>query len=203
MGSAAGQPLPVPYQGQAGQVLTLVAAQSTDTTATLIGWQRSAGGWQRGLGPFTAYVGWQGIGRASEGSTRTPAGVWGLTEAFGRRPATRTRMPYRRVDASDWWVSDTKSPKYNTLQRCAPGTCPFNEAAGEDLGQAGPVYDHAIVIDYNRNPVTPGAGSAFFLHISAGHPTQGCVSMPADNLRAVLAWLDPAQHPVINIGVSP
>jgi L,D-peptidoglycan transpeptidase YkuD (ErfK/YbiS/YcfS/YnhG family) len=95
-----------------------------------------------------------------------------------------------------------KSPHYNTYFSCAPGTCPFDEAAGENLGKAGPVYDHAVVIDYNRAPVVPGAGSAFFLHVGNGRPTAGCVSLPAADLDAVLRWLDPARRPVIEISVS-
>ena len=62
-----------------------------------------------------------GIGKASESTTRTPAGVFGLTEAFGILPDNGTRLPYRQVDTSDWWVSDVGSAAYNTHFRCAPG----------------------------------------------------------------------------------
>lgn len=58
------------------------------------------------------------------------------------------------------------------------------------------------MIDYNRNPVVPGAGSAFFLHVSAGRPTAGCVAIPGADLDAVMRWLDPAARPVITIGVA-
>jgi L,D-peptidoglycan transpeptidase YkuD (ErfK/YbiS/YcfS/YnhG family) len=145
-----------------------------------------------------AFVGKDGIGQASETTSRTPAGTWPLSEAFGISAAA-TRLPYRRVTASDWWVSDVRSPYSNTHYSCAPGTCPFDERAGENLGRAGRVYDHAVVIDYNRHPVVPGAGSAFFLHIASGRPTAGCVAIPAADLDAVLRWLDPARHPVIDI----
>jgi L,D-peptidoglycan transpeptidase YkuD (ErfK/YbiS/YcfS/YnhG family) len=179
------------FREDAGQVVTVVADSANATTATLTAWQHEGRGWTRK----------NGIGRASESTSRTPAGVWPLTEAFGREPAT-TRLPYRQVTTSDWWVSDVKSPYYNTHFSCAPGACPFDETAGENLGQAGPVYDQAVVIDYNRAPVVPGAGSAFFLHVGNGKPTAGCVSVPARDLDAVLRWLDPAKHPVIDISVS-
>ncbi|PPK68447.1 hypothetical protein V5P93_004446 [Actinokineospora auranticolor] len=193
--------LPLPYTGTADQVVTVVAATTTSTTATLTAWRRTSTGWVAEVGPVSAYVGKSGVGQASESSLRTPAGVWPLTEAFGHKPSNGTRLPYKQTDTSDWWVSDVNSAYYNTPRRCAPGTCPFNEAAGENLGKAGYVYDRAVVMDYNRNPVVPGAGSAFFLHVSAGEPTAGCVSIPAPTLDAVLTWLDPAAHPVINIGV--
>lgn len=90
---------------------------------------------------------------------------------------------------------------YNTHQTCAPGKCPFNEAAGEDLGQAGAVYDYAVVIDYNRWPVHPGAGSAFFLHVTGGRPTAGYVATDRAAVIAILRWLDPGKHPLISLGV--
>jgi L,D-peptidoglycan transpeptidase YkuD (ErfK/YbiS/YcfS/YnhG family) len=194
--------LPVTYQGGAGQVITVIADSPTATTAVLTAWERHGSKWRAVHGPVTANVGSQGIGQASETTSKTPAGVWTLTEAFGIQANDGTRLPYRQVGTSDWWVSDTTSPLYNTYYHCDPGTCPFNEGAGEDLGKAGMVYNHAVVIDYNRQPVVPGAGSAFFLHVSAGKPTAGCVSIPADDLKAVMAWLDPAQHPVIDIAVQ-
>lgn len=194
--------LPLPYGGSAGQVITVVGASSSATTAQLTAWARNGTGWTKAIGPITAYVGSAGIGRASETTRRTPAGVFGLTEAFGILADNGTRLPYRRVDTSDWWVSDVNSDAYNTHYRCAPGKCPFDEAAGENLGSVGMEYNHAVVIDYNRFPVVPGAGSAFFLHVSAGRPTAGCVSIPSATLDAVMRWLDPAQHPVINIGIG-
>lgn len=192
---------PLGYHGDAGQLVTVVADGPSATIATLDAWQRTPRGWRQVIGPVKAYVGTQGIGKASETTSHTPAGVWTLTEGFGNLASDGTRLPYRQVDTSDWWVSDVKSPAYNTHQRCSPGSCPFDESAGEDLGKAGHVYDHAVVIDYNRHPAVPGAGSAFFLHVSGGKPTAGCVSIPALDLRTVMAWLDPAQHPVIDIGV--
>ncbi|GAA4553991.1 L,D-transpeptidase family protein [Amycolatopsis samaneae] len=201
-GRAAADPATQGHQHAPGQLVSVVASSPNATTAHLTAWQRVRGHWVRVLGPVTAYVGTDGIGQASESTSHTPAGVWTLTEAFGIQPDNGTRLPYRQVTTSDWWVSDVRSPYYNTHYRCAPGTCPFDESAGEDLGEAGPVYNHATVIDYNRHPAVPGRGSAFFLHVSAGKPTAGCVAIPSDDLDAVMRWLDPARHPVIDIRVA-
>jgi|SRR5437588_1502972 len=192
--------LPLPYNGNATQVVTVVAKDANATTAILTAWQRAPDGWQPVIGPVEAHVGSQGIGQAREGATKTPSGVWTLTEAFGIQANDGTRLPYRHVGTSDWWVSDVNSPFYNTYQHCDRGTCPFNEAAGENLGAAGFLYNHAVVIDYNRSPVVRGAGSAFFLHITNGRPTAGCVAITADALSNLMRWLDPAQHPVLDIG---
>ena len=196
------QELPLPYHGDAEQVITVVAPNAQSTTAKLTAWQRTPTGWLPEVGPVMAYVGKAGVGQASETTSKTPAGVWTLTEAFGNRPTNGALLPYRQIDTSDWWVSDVKSPYYNAYQRCTPGTCPFNEAAGENLGNAGRAYDRAVVIDYNRSAVVPGAGSAFFLHVSLDRATAGCVSMPADKLDSMLRWLRPGSHPVIDIGIA-
>ncbi|SDW37268.1 L,D-peptidoglycan transpeptidase YkuD, ErfK/YbiS/YcfS/YnhG family [Amycolatopsis xylanica] len=194
--------LPLPYDGDAGQVVTVVGADETATTAELTAWRRSGSGWRVVLGPVSAFVGKQGIGEASESTSHTPAGVWTLTEGFGNEPGDDYKIPYLQIDENDWWVSDTESEFYNQYYRCAPGECPFDEAAGEDLGRVGRAYDRAAVIDYNRDPATPGAGSAFFLHVSTGKPTAGCVSIPARELDLLLKWLDPAKEPVIDIGIA-
>lgn len=186
-----------------GQVITVRAASASATTAVLEAWQRtSAGSYKRVYGPVTAYIGAQGIGTASETTSRTPAGQFTLTEAFGIAANPGTALPYRKVDGNDWWVSDVRSRLYNTHQRCAPGHCPFNERASERLAAAGAVYAYAVVIDYNRRPVRAGAGSAFFLHVTNGRPTAGCVAIPRANLVWLMRWLRPADHPIISMGVG-
>jgi len=61
-----------------------------------------------------------------------------------------------------------------------------------------------VVIDYNtRNApggVRQGAGSAFFLHVTDGSATAGCVAIPQSRLVPLMRWLTPAAHPRILIG---
>ena len=190
---------PAEAAGQPNQVITVQAATSSSTTARLELWQRSSlGGFWRAAGPVTAYVGRQGVGQASEGSGRTPAGVFGLTQAFGNQPDNGTRLPYFQAGINDWWNGNVSSPAYNThvVQAHSPG------GASENLYTMGRVYAHAVVIDYNRFPVVPGAGSAFFLHLDNGRPTAGCVAVDPGSLNSIMRWLNPAANPVISIGVG-
>ena len=197
----AGLPLPG-VTGTAGQVLTVVAPSTGSTTASLQAWTRTAAGWQPHGPAIHAHLGSQGLtAHPSESLSATPIGSFTLTQAFGSASNPGTRLPYFRTDASDWWVSDASSRLYNTHYRCA-SSCPFNTGAGENLHSAGFVYTYAVVIDYNRSPVTPGAGSAFFLHVTDGGSTAGCASIPEASLVSIMQWLDPAAHPRILIGVA-
>ena len=198
---AGGGILPLGVTPPGTQLLTVVAPSARSTTATFTAWEKRSDGWVPVLGPIPARVGSAGIGAASEGSARTPAGTWRVTEAFGRQANPGTGLPYRRVDGDDWWVSDTRSRLYNEYAQCAPGRCSFDERVSENLYAVGPVYDQAVVMDYNR-PAVPGAGSAFFLHISNASATAGCVSIDRAGLESVLRWLKPAGTPVIAIGIG-
>lgn len=186
----------------AGQVVTVRAVSSTAQTAVLEAWEKQPNqAYKRVYGPVPARVGSAGVGATREGLSRTPAGYFPLTEAFGRAANPGSGVPYRKVDGNDWWVSDTASSRYNTHQRCAPGTCPFDESVSERLATY-PVYRYALVIDYNRRPVVRGAGSAFFVHLGNGRPTAGCVAIGEADLLWLLRWLRPSATPHISIGVG-
>lgn len=180
--------------GNATQVITVAAAPGA-SSGTLSAWQRQPSGqWMRVFGPMPARVGSAGIGAAREGSKRTPAGTYPLTLAFGRLADPGTRLPYFKTDTKDWWDSNVHSPTYNTHVRrsTSPG------GASENLYNVGTAYNYAVNIGYNLQRV-PGAGSAFFLHVSTGGATAGCVAIGQSSLQAILRWLDPAQHPVIDM----
>jgi L,D-peptidoglycan transpeptidase YkuD (ErfK/YbiS/YcfS/YnhG family) len=192
--------------GDATEAITVVATSRQATTATLQAWTKNGGRWTRFADPVMAWLGSDGLtDHASESSTATPIGSFTLTQAFGHEANPGTALPYRQTTPADWWISES-GPLYNTLQHCA-GTCPFTQGGpNEHLSYALPYYRYAVVIDYNtRNApggVRQGAGSAFFLHVTVGQPTQGCVSIPEAALTALMRWLSPAAHPRILIGVG-
>lgn len=192
-----GGSLPLRYDGGASQVITVVAPSSDSTTAQVTAWQReSDGSWSAVVGPVAAYIGSQGIGQASEDAARTPAGTYSLTQAFGRSANPGTALPYFQSGPNDWWDGNSDSPTYNEHTQ---GDDPGGDS--ENLYYAGPLYDYAINIDYNTAG-TPGSGSAFFLHVSGGSETEGCVSIDAADLVQILRWLTPAASPVIVLGVG-
>ena len=81
----------------------------------------------------------------------------------------------------------------------ACGTTPPFAGESEALWTEGNAYPSMAVIDYNTPPTGP-LGSGIFLHADTGSPTAGCVSLPLNDLDAVLDWLNPALHPVIVMG---
>jgi len=183
-----------------GQVITVEATTSLSRTAVLRTWQlKSDGRYQQVFPAVVAFVGVNGVRPTREGLGRTPVGVFTLTEGFGNEPNPGTRLPYFVAGPDDWWDENPATPKYNEHVRSAvsPG------GDSENLYDSGYAYAHAVVINYNSDPVVKGAGSGFFLHVSEGMPTQGCVSIPVNPLVRVMRWLDPSRHPVISIGVGP
>lgn len=199
-----GQPLPVTADtGPATQVITVVASSTSATTARLREWDKVSGGWQPVSADIPANIGTAGLTtHPSENLSATPIGSFTLTHAFGRDANPGTALPYLKTTPDDWWISQP-GPLYNTRQRCA-SNCSFNRGdPNEHLYYETPYYDYAVVIDYNTGPhVVQGAGSAFFLHVTVGAPTQGCVAIPVGDLRPLMRWLDPADNPRIVIGVA-
>ena len=180
------------------QLITVNAASTGSSYASLSAWQRGAGGeWVQVAGPVPARVGGSGIGAASEGSDTTPAGTFPLTVAFGSLANPGTNMPYFQTDPLDWWDENPSSPTYNlhVRQSDSPG------GASENLYYSGTAYDYAVNIGYNLARV-PGVGSAIFLHVGTGDSTAGCVSIDQGTLTSILRWLDPTQHPIIDIRVG-
>jgi L,D-peptidoglycan transpeptidase YkuD (ErfK/YbiS/YcfS/YnhG family) len=184
------------YPTTAGQLITVRVSSPTATVGQLRAYDRVNGAWKLRIGPVTARVGAAGVGQAAEGSSRTPAGDYPVPTAFGRQSNPGTTMPYLRTTTRDWWDGNVTSPTYNQhLRQVAdPG------GASENLYTAGAVYDYAAVIGYNLEG-TPGAGSAFFLHVSNGTSTAGCVAISRTAMVQVLRWMNPAKHPWIRIGV--
>ncbi len=199
--------LPLPFgTGSATQVVTVTAPSTSSTQGTLQAWRKVGGGWSRVGAAIHAWLGSDGLSsHPSESRSATPIGSFTLTQAFGRNADPGTALPYTQTTPADWWISQPGA-LYNTRQRCTSGCAFTSGAPNEHLYDTIPYYRYAVVIDYNtRNApggVRPDAGSAFFLHVTVGAPTQGCVSIDQDQLVGLLRWLTPGRHPRILIGTG-
>ncbi|MCW2529906.1 MAG: hypothetical protein JWM76_4766 [Pseudonocardiales bacterium] len=188
---------PTGYDGSSSQVVAVVAPRAASTTAVLTGWSHTPSGWVVAVAPTVARVGSEGVGATAENVQVTPAGTYSLAQAFGRQPNPGTMLPYLRTDPLDWWDENSASPTYNLHVRQVPSPGGYSE----NLYNSGSVYDYAVVIGYNAAR-TPYAGSGFFLHVTDGQPTAGCVAVPVTTMVDILRWLNPSASPVIMIGVG-
>ena len=131
------------------------------------------------------HVGSGGVGSASEYSSATPAGVWPLTAAFGSAGNPGAALPYRAITSASCYISDVNDPQYNTWQERS--SCP---APNEHMADYPTQYAYGLVMGYNQSG-TPGAGSAFFVHVDNGAATAGCVSVPAWMMVSLLQSIRP------------
>ncbi len=131
-----------------------------------------------------------------EGDGATPVGSWPMRRLLyrpDRTGAPPTWLAAVPITPKDGWCDDPADPLYNRLVRL-----PY-PARAEALWREDDVYDLIVPLGYNDDPVSPGAGSAVFLHIARdGYaPTEGCVALAEDDLRLVLAGAEPGSSVVV------
>ena len=188
------------------QVVVVRASSWSSTTATLRAYVRDAAGWRLSA-TWSARLGYGGLVLAdqrTQGSGKTPAGIFRVTQAFGRQPDPGARIPYTKVTTDDWWVQDRRSAYYNQMRRGSQGGFALTTSGyygSEHLWYMGSKYDYVTVVDFNRpNPVV-GRGSGIFVH-AHGTLSTGCITVEYARSRALARWWDPARSPRIIIGVG-
>lgn len=128
-----------------------------------------------------------------EGDGATPVGTFPLRQLIyraDRMEKPETGLPVEVLSPDTGWCEDPSHPDYNRKVIVPhPANCDF-------MTRDDHLYDMTVVIGYNDDPVVPGRGSAIFMHLArAGMtPTEGCVGLAADDLRAVLALCTPETH---------
>jgi L,D-peptidoglycan transpeptidase YkuD (ErfK/YbiS/YcfS/YnhG family) len=149
-----------------------------------------------------ALIGRKGVapeGEKEEGDLRTPAGRYALGTVFGRAESVEgLQMPYRQATRNDHWVDDPDSERYNQWVRLKSGEKPLWKSA-ERLRVSS--YEHAVVVNYNMDPVTPGKGSAIFLHQTGDFKkgSSGCIAVSREDMLKILEWLQEDARPHIEI----
>ncbi|MHB8487037.1 MAG: L,D-transpeptidase family protein [Candidatus Acidiferrales bacterium] len=130
-----------------------------------------------------------------EGDGKSPAGIFALPYAFGFSK-TNARLPFRILTPTVVCPDDSRSTHYNTLVDSSEVAKDWHSA--EQMRSISG-YRFGVFVANNSNPAKPGAGSCIFLHIwrDQSHGTVGCTAMTESNIRLLLRWLDPDQHPVL------
>lgn len=176
--------------GSATQVISVVGVGGSKAKMDV--YERTAAGWQPVAAGIDAWVGEAGMApQTTDGSMKTPMGVFTLDFAFGTDPNPGGGLQYVQVGPNHWWDGDMQSPTYNTMQVCEEAACPFNTALSSGTENLEiPQYRHAVVMGVNKERV-PGRGGAFFVHSTDGGPTAGCVAIDDATLVKIMQWLRP------------
>ncbi|MGH3509393.1 MAG: L,D-transpeptidase family protein [Nocardioidaceae bacterium] len=202
------------------QLVTVTSSRWSNTRATLRAWQKSGSGWHVVRGPFTVRLGWNGWVRAHDrhqSTGTTPAGKFRLPYAFGNAPDPGTALTYKHVDSNDVWPYEPRDPAtYNIYQPYRARTSHWRTGYREHLAGYPRQYAYAVVIGFNmpsgvhwsstrhqyvaRHHAAIHRGGGIFLHVERTRYTAGCVAGPRADIRWIVRWLDPAQHPRIAMG---
>ncbi|MFJ8309407.1 MULTISPECIES: L,D-transpeptidase [unclassified Streptomyces] len=199
------EPLPerMARTGGGSQLLTAEAPAAGATTGRLTWWDRRRGRWVA-VGSAPARFGANGLAegdRRTQGTDTTPTGLYPLPYAFGVAAAPPgTWYPYRRATDRSWWCQDNASRAYNRWVEGLPADCRATES--EHLTAYASQYAHALVIGFNYHHRVRGRGAGIFLHVNGRGATAGCVSVPAEAMARVLAWVRPWRRPHIAIGTA-
>ena len=177
-----------------GDSKQLIAVVSSGCSAVVYGFSAGEQGWQMDF-VSNGCVGTNGVSANSrEGISCTPTGLFSLGFAWGTDPRTDLSIPYRQLNENCYWVDDPASPVYNQWQE----TTEINWNSAEHLIDYASSYHYAVVVNYNCDPIVPGAGSAIFLHCTAGaSSTAGCIAVPDSQMWDILHWLREEDLPLI------
>ncbi|MFD0156621.1 hypothetical protein ACF07W_17205 [Streptomyces sp. NPDC015140] len=170
------------------QALVVTGESETSSQARVVLYERDpAQGWRAVAGPWSAHNGLRGWTDDHEaGDLHSPIGVFGLSDAGGRLPDPGSLLPYD--EDPEFAVSGTGH-------------------LGEPLEGS---FDYVIAIDYNRVPgTTPldltrpegeDKGGGVWIHVDHDGPTNACVSLSEEHMRALLTAVDPDKEPVVVMG---
>lgn len=189
-------------QPAATQLITVQAATTRTTHATVRLWRKQGPCWVAAGGPYSARLGRNGLSaNRREGDGTTPAGTFRIHPTmYGNERDPGVRFRYVRVRCGDWWDEDSASPTYNTFQRVRCGARPPFAVKSDGMWENRRAYPYLAVLEFNMHPVVPGRGSAIFLHAQTGGPTNGCISLARTDLLRTLRWLRPGSRPHIAVG---
>jgi L,D-peptidoglycan transpeptidase YkuD (ErfK/YbiS/YcfS/YnhG family) len=189
--------------GGGSQLITVEGPAPGSTTGRLTWWEKRGRGWNA-AGSAPARFGTHGLtdgATREQGTSTTPTGLYDLPFAFGNASAPRgTTYAYRRTTAKSWWCEDNASRAYNRWTEGLPKDCRASES--EHLADYAAQYAHALVIGFNYAHPVHGRGAGIFLHVNGKGATAGCVSLPAEAMASVLAWVDRSRKPHIAIGTE-
>lgn len=166
------------------QILFFNAGGGTSADVEL--WEKKSGKWSR-TRSTKGYVGRSGVGSGSAYADRTPFGAWQVDFAFGIHDNPGCCLPYRKIGWKSYWVGGVDDPLYDTWVESSYRRNPDDE----HLADYPTAYEYAVAIKYRAGYAK---GAAFFLHVSAGRPTGGCMVVPRNEMIWLIRNLKPGSY---------
>jgi L,D-peptidoglycan transpeptidase YkuD (ErfK/YbiS/YcfS/YnhG family) len=193
--------------------LIVVSSSTYDppgSLASLRTFQRAGAGapWKPEFATWRAEIGSGGLVNVRHfGDHATPTGVFDIgLRMYGNKPNPGgLHYAYHQLSCGDWWNEDPYSSTYNDFVHVPCGTTPSFASWSEALWTETRAYPYLAVLETNNDPTIRGSsapGAGIFLHHWMDAPTEGCVALPLADLLEVLRWLEPGEHPVIEIGTD-
>ena len=139
---------------------------------------------------FQCSIGRSGFSKNKmEGDGFTPVGTFFIEKIFYRADKIKnldTKINKIKIHESYGWCDDPNQKEYNQLIKF-----PFNFSA-EKLYRDDSLYNLVCVLNYNTNPITPGLGSAIFMHVAKNdyNVTEGCIALKQEDLIYLLSFID-------------
>lgn len=169
--------------------------EMSKTIPVVIG--RNGLGWGRGLSSTDSSK----LPMKTEGDGRSPAGVFGLSSAFGYSSAEEMKglkIPYIPVTEMVECIDDIKSSHYNQIV-IRNEIEEVDWQSSEKMYFAEIWYEQGVIIDQNIDPIINGSGSCIFLHNWSlpNETTAGCTEMEPANMKKIIYWLDSSANPVL------
>ena len=199
-----------PYQ----QVLQVLTHDWDAATGQLQRWRWQEDQWETVGDPIPVLIGRNGLGWGiglqdyrdltgpvkREGDLKSPAGVFALGTAFGYAPVEAVdflHLPYVHVSSTLMCIEDPTSRAYNRIVDEAKVEADWSST--DHMRREDDLYQWGMLVEHNYDSAQPGSGSCIFLHgwRKGGRGTAGCTSLDKERLRAVLAWLEADQAPVL------
>jgi len=131
---------------------------------------------------FRCSLGKNGISnKKKEGDGITPRGTFKLTKLFYREDKIkniRTNIKRVKIKRNMGLCDDPQSKFYNKLVKLP------SKFSHEKLYRKDNIYNIAVVLDYNLNPIIKNKGSAIFIHVAKKNykATQGCIGLKQKEL---------------------
>ena len=192
------------------QLVIVIVPEQNANQGELFKFEQTQGKWEQ-VGPAHAItigrngVAWSDSEYAPKGATlkvegdkRSPAGIFALSQTFGRsttEEAGQLSMPYEKIGPNAQCIEDRNSAFYNQI--VFDNTKVEADWKQDDrMLREDELYDWGVFVEVNEQKV-PGKGSCIFIHIWRGSdkPTAGCTAMSKTNLSDLVHWLDATKKP--------